>query len=79
VRTTSAVAAVFILVNSIAGLLGHAAGITNLHPGVGVWALAVLAGGWIGSRYGSGRLPAPVLRQLLSAVLLIAAVKLIAF
>ena len=78
VRTTSAVAAVFILVNSIAGLLGHAAGIANLHPGVGVWALAVLAGGWIGSRYGSGRLPAPVLRQLLSLVLLIAAVKLMA-
>lgn len=78
VRTTSAVAAVFILVNSIAGLLGHAAGIANLHPGVGVWALAVVAGGWIGSRYGSGRLPAPVLRQLLSLVLLVAAVKLIA-
>jgi len=34
-------------------------------------------GGWIGATYGSKRAPAPVLRQLLSLVLIVAGAKLI--
>ena len=76
-RATSGVAAPFILVNSIAGLLGHIASVSQLPPNVPVWGAAVLIGGWIGASYGSKRAPVPVLRQLLSLVLVVAGVKLI--
>jgi uncharacterized membrane protein YfcA len=76
-RVTSGVAAPFILVNSIAGLLGHIASVSKLPPSVPVWGAAALLGGWIGASYGSKRAPVPVLRQLLSLVLVVAGVKLI--
>ena len=76
-RATSGVAAPFILVNSIAGLLGHFASVSQLPPNVSVWGAAALIGGWIGASYGSKRAPVPVLRQLLSLVLIVAGVKLI--
>jgi len=76
-RATSGVAAPFILVNSIAGLLGHIASVSQLPPNVPVWGAAALIGGWIGAGYGSKRAPVPVLRQLLSLVLVVAGVKLI--
>ena len=76
-RATSGVAAPFILVNSIAGLLGHFSSIAQLPPNVPIWGAAAVLGGWIGASYGSKRAPAPVLRQLLSLVLIVAGVKLI--
>lgn len=78
-RTTSGVAAPFILVNSIAGLLGHLAGLTSLPPQIPLWSGVVLIGGWVGAGYGSVRAPATILRRLLSVVLVIAGVKLILF
>jgi uncharacterized membrane protein YfcA len=78
-RATSGVAAPFILVNSIAGLLGHFSSVAQLPPNIPVWGAAVVVGGWIGASYGSRRAPAPVLRQLLSLVLLVAGVKLILY
>ncbi len=78
-RATSGVAAPFILVNSIAGLLGHFSSVAQLPPNIPVWGVAVLLGGWIGASYGSKRAPAPVLRQLLSLVLIVAGVKLILY
>jgi uncharacterized protein len=77
VRTTAGVAAVFILVNSIAGLLGHVSSVRALPPGLPVLALAAGAGGLIGATLGSRRLPSPTLRRLLAAVLVIAAWKLL--
>jgi len=41
--------------------------------------VAVVLGGWIGASYGSRRAPAPVLRQLLALVLVVASVKLILY
>jgi len=76
-RATSGVAAPFILVNSIAGLLGHFSSVAQLPPNIPVWGAAAVLGGWIGASYGSKRAPAPVLRQLLSLVLIVAGVKLI--
>ena len=76
-RATSGVTAPFILVNSIAGLLGHIASVSQLPPNVPVWGAAALIGGWIGASYGSKRAPVPVLRQLLSLVLVVAGAKLI--
>jgi uncharacterized membrane protein YfcA len=76
-RATSGVAAPFILVNSIAGLLGHFSSVVQLPPSVPIWGAAAVIGGWIGASYGSKRVPAAVLRQLLSLVLVVAGVKLI--
>jgi uncharacterized protein len=78
-RATSGVAAPFILVNSIAGLLGHLAGIAAVPAQIPFWAGAVLVGGWIGASYGSARAPTRTLRRLLSLVLVIAGAKLILF
>ena len=76
-RATSGVAAPFILVNSMAGLLGHFSSVAQLPPDIPVWGAAAIVGGWIGATYGSKRAPAPVLRQLLSLVLIVAGVKVI--
>lgn len=78
-RATSGVAAPFILANSIAGLLGHFSSVAQLPPSVPIWGAAAVIGGWIGATYGSKRAPAPVLRQLLSLVLIVAGVKLILY
>jgi uncharacterized membrane protein YfcA len=78
-RATSGVAAPFILVNSIAGLLGHFSSVAELPPSIPMWGVAVVLGGWLGASYGSKRAPAPVLRQLLALVLVVASVKLILF
>lgn len=75
-RVTSGVAALFILVNSIAGLLGVAGAVGVLPPAILLWAPAVVAGGWLGADFGSRRLPSPMLRILLALVLLVASLKL---
>jgi uncharacterized membrane protein YfcA len=76
-RATSGVAAPFILANSIAGLLGHFSSLAQLPSNIPIWAIAVALGGWLGATYGSRRAPPPVLRQLLSLVLVIAGAKLV--
>lgn len=76
-RATSALAAPFILVNSISGLLGHFSSVAQLPPNIPVLGAAALLGGWIGASYGSKRAPAPVLRRLLSLVLIVAGAKLV--
>ncbi|MDQ6771084.1 MAG: sulfite exporter TauE/SafE family protein [Gemmatimonadota bacterium] len=78
-RATSGVAAPFILVNSIAGLLGHFSSVSQLPGNIPIWGVAAVLGGWIGATYGSKRAPAPVLRQLLSLVLIVAGVKMILY
>jgi uncharacterized membrane protein YfcA len=62
-RQISGVAAAFILVNSVAALLGHATSVTALQPEVGLWAVAAIAGGWIGAEYGSKRLAGGTIRR----------------
>lgn len=76
-RQTSGIAAVFILVNSIAGLLGQLSSLAAVPSAIPIWAAAVLAGGWVGAEYGSRRLSTVTLRRLLAVVLVIAGVKLI--
>lgn len=77
VKQTAAVSVAFILVNSIAGLLGHVSSVRSL-PGLIVpLAIAVVVGGWIGSSLGSRRVPSPLLRRMLAIVLVIAATKLV--
>jgi uncharacterized protein len=76
-RTASGVAAVFILVNSIAGLLGNISSVSALPSYIPIWAGAVVVGGWIGAEYGSRHLANATIRRLLAAVLAIAGLKLI--
>ncbi|MEW6157448.1 MAG: sulfite exporter TauE/SafE family protein [Verrucomicrobiota bacterium] len=76
-RQTSGVAVVFILMNSIAGQLGHLSSVAHLPFEIGFWGIAAVAGGWIGAELGSRRLEIPRIRQLLSVVLVIAGVKMI--
>jgi len=76
-RRTSGVSAVFILVNSIAGLASTTITLAALPIGLPVWIVAVLVGGVIGTQLGSRWFPVAVLRYLLAAVLVIAGSKLI--
>jgi uncharacterized membrane protein YfcA len=76
-RATSGVAAPFILVNSVAGLLGHFSSVAQLPANLPLWGIAAVAGGWVGATYGSRTAPAPVLRQVLSLVLVVAGAKLV--
>jgi hypothetical protein len=78
VRVISGIAAAFILVNSIAGLLGVFATSPALPSALPYWGVAAVIGGFIGAEYGSRRLPNPTIQKLLAIVLLIAGVKMIA-
>ena len=77
-KQTSAVAAPFILVNSVAAL---AAGFMRnpVAPPDFVWplAVAVLVGGWLGAEYGSRRFANPMVRRLLALVLAVAGGKMV--
>ena len=77
-KQTSAVAAPFILLNSLAGL---AAGFTlksaTLPPQIWILGGAVLVGGWLGAEYGSRRFANPFIRRLLAFVLAVAGAKML--
>lgn len=75
-KPASGVASVFILANSVAGLLGNFASVGQLPPNLGLYAGAVLAGALIGTTLGI-RLAQPVILKMLGVVLVIAGVKLI--
>lgn len=75
-RMASGVAAVFILCNSIAGLLGNVAIVKSLPADLPVYAVAVLAGAIIGTTFGI-KFAVPVILKALGAVLIIAGCKLI--
>jgi uncharacterized membrane protein YfcA len=75
-RTASGVAAVFILANSIAGLLGNLSSVRALPPDLPLFAGAVLAGALIGTQFGVTRSAGFVLKAL-GVVLIIAGAKLI--
>jgi uncharacterized membrane protein YfcA len=78
-KQTSAVAAPFILVNSIAGLAAIMLAKSAALPSY-VWILApaVIVGGWLGAEYGSRRFANPVVRRVLAVVLALAGGKMIA-
>ncbi len=76
-RTTAGVSAVFILVNSLAGLVGNLAVIPRLPASIAPWAVAAVAGGVLGSQIGSRWLGAQRLRRVLALVLVVASYKLI--
>jgi len=77
VREVSAIAALFILVNSIAGLLEHISSLQAIPHYTPQLAVAALFGAVIGSFFGSIRLPVAGIVRTLSVVLTIAGFKLL--
>jgi uncharacterized protein len=76
-KQAAGVSAAFILVNSIAGLLGYLTKFPTLPSSLWIWSICAAVGGWIGSEYGSKRVGSYKLQVLLAVVLAIAGVKLI--
>jgi uncharacterized membrane protein YfcA len=76
-RRTSGVVAVFIFLNSAAGLAGNAASIGQLPSELPIYLGGVAAGAVIGTWLGVERLPRPWLLRTLGLVLLVAGAKLL--
>lgn len=79
VKQVSGVAAAFILINSVAGLLGFLATNTpQLPSALPIWAVAAGIGGYLGSEFGSRQFENSIIKRLLSLVLFVAGAKMIA-
>jgi uncharacterized protein len=76
-KTAAGNSALFIFVNSAAGLAGNYAQVSILPSAVWFWILAAIAGGAVGSLLGATKFDSFTLRRVLAAVLLLASVKLI--
>jgi hypothetical protein len=77
IRQAAAVSALFIWVNSIAGLVGYFTKVRSI-PSLGlILAAAAIVGGVIGSHLGSRRFAVRVISLFLATVLLIAGIKLV--
>ena len=76
-RTTSGVAVVFILCNSIAGLLGNYASVQSLPQQLPLFAVAVVLGAIVGTSFGIGKLATSGILRALGLVLAIAGAKLL--
>ena len=75
-RAASGIAAVFILVNSISGLLGNLASVQQLPAALPLFAGAALAGALVGTTLGI-RLPSTMIVRALALVLIVAGAKMI--
>jgi hypothetical protein len=75
-KQASGISAAFILVNSVAGLLGHVLQGRPFPPNLPLLALATTLGGSIGAYLGAKVLPLRALRLVLAVVLILAAVKM---
>ncbi|NJC89182.1 MAG: sulfite exporter TauE/SafE family protein [Desulfuromonas sp.] len=76
VREVSGIAALFILVNSAAGLLGHVGSLQQVPDFAPLLAVMALAGGTVGALGGSRHLPVPAILKAMAMVLVIAGGKL---
>lgn len=77
IKQAAAVSAVFILVNSISGLIGYLAASHTVPSLAFVLAAAAILGGAAGSYLGSRRFPVRTISLLLATVLVIAGLKLL--
>ena len=76
-KTASALSVVFILVNSLSGLVGNFTATKTFPSFAWPFAVAAVLGGGIGSYLGSNRFPVVMIKRLLAIVLTIAGLKLI--
>lgn len=75
-KETAAASAAFIFLNSLAGLSGHMSAGMEVSPRIFLWIVVVVIGGLLGSWSGGFRLSVKQLKYLITAVLLIACMKL---
>jgi len=75
-KETAAASAAFIFLNSLAGLSGHILAGMDVSPKIILWIVAVMTGGLLGAWTGGFRLSAKQLKYLITAVLLLASIKL---
>lgn len=76
VKETAAISAIFIFLNSTAGILGLLSSGTDFSPNILYWVGVALVGGLLGAYVGSFKMSYVKLRYLLAFVLLMASVKL---
>ena len=77
-RGSAAIAAAFILVNSVAGLAGHASVTQSWPAGIPLLIAVAVCGGLLGSELGARRIAPAQLRKILGMVLAVAGLKMIA-
>lgn len=75
-KVVSGIAAAFIFVNSVAGLLGVMTHTQTLPASLPYWAIAAVIGGFVGAGLGSRKLGNPTIQRLLALVLLVAGLKM---
>jgi uncharacterized membrane protein YfcA len=76
-KQTAAISAIFIFLNSVAGIAGQMkSGFPLSQQVIGI-IIFVLIGGWLGAFLGSQKLPARNMKYVLAFVLVLAAAKLI--
>ena len=76
-KTAAAVSALFILLNSVSGLLGNLTSTRRFPSFALILAVAAIVGGAAGSYFGSRRFDHQLIKRLLAVVLVIAGTKLI--
>ncbi len=75
-KEAAAASALFILVNSAVGLLGVYFSQATLIPEILLWVLLAIVGGSLGGHLGSRKFSHNTLRYILSAILILASIKL---
>jgi len=76
-KAAAALTGVFILITSLAALVGHLGASRDLPPGLPLFGVAAVLGGIVGAQLGSVHLSASAINRVLGAVLLISSVKLL--
>ena len=76
-KQTAAISALFIFVNSLAGLAGQFTKGISFSTDMYGWVAIAFAGGLLGAYLGASRFKQPILRNILAVVLLLAAYKLL--
>lgn len=77
VKNVSGISALFILLNSVSGLLGHFSALHKVDTNIFFWIAAVIAGGFLGSYLGSKKFNNRVIIYCLFVVLISAGLKFI--
>ena len=77
IKNVSGIAALFILVNSIAGLAGHITAINQIDFNIIFWVIAVIIGAMIGTWFGAMKFNNRIILVCLSIVMLSAGLKFI--
>jgi uncharacterized membrane protein YfcA len=76
-KQTAAISALFIFVNSLAGLAGQISTGIYFSPDMMVYVIIAFSGGLMGAYFGALKFNQQVLKYMLSVVLLLASYKLI--